>query len=345
MGDCYYLCTQLDEQVIQVRRYTDNSIVKTYKDEKWNLSVCHSADCDDGFKPDQLHLLPISANLFILHASHKAFVYSFDCYDSNSLKWCYDVAFTGFKVRCRYSYSFGDMVVFCDYDPHRVYPSISHIAIKFTETSIKRVAAWDVPADWMDNDIIKLSEHQLLTFSGTRKNPPYLTTLTTSTVTDNVDSKIVFNTVAITLADLDKMGFGSFDAIARRQFDTSSWLRYYPNHHYVVEFNPNTVNLYPLSRDPSTTPTHVFSWCKGPCPSSIIDGQLKIRTEGKYLSFTLSDFQQVSSIKASSCFYTHPTKSRIEKLYLPMLIPLFKGCKDLALLVTSYLRWDVDIVN
>ncbi len=79
----------------------------------------------------------------------------------------------------------------------------------------------------------------------------------------------------------------------------------------------------------------------------MIDGVMRLWNGSTVnLRSILSDNSSIHTIKVEpapfECFYAYPSKSKIEQVYLPALIDVFKGCRDLALLVASYLEWSND---
>ncbi len=142
MADCYYLTTQLQKSIIEVRRYRDDSVVKSY-----------NIEC----KSNQIDLIHINGSLLIALSPDNSFVYSFDCFDPSSLKQCYE-----FNDEIRswglYCYNLGDNLVCASNNDE----SIKYRVWKFTQQGYSKINEWTLPIPWKNVEILKLSNHQLL---------------------------------------------------------------------------------------------------------------------------------------------------------------------------------------
>ncbi len=141
------------------------------------------------------------------------------------------------------------------------------------------------------------------------------------------------------------MGFGVFDQLGPV---TRLNLKYYPSYRTLISSNVPGHTVYQMSTSGSIIDVkQETAFNLSSIMSSVIDGKLRIQVSGRdWCTAQLPQFDaEETTLRASSCFYAYPSKKKIEQIYLPLLLPVFKGCKDLALLVASYLEWDNDIVN
>ncbi len=322
MSECYYLSTSSDSPCISVRKYSDNSIVKTCQDDAW--------------KDSSIYLIGITDSLVIVYLQvlRKAFVYSFDCCDPDSLKYCYPFDYDGHIIETRHRYQLGNKLIFVQRNSSE-YNSILHVCWAFTDVGYKKIAEWTLPIEWTYSEVIKLSNHQLLSICTRGPSPVFH--LTTVDTVDRVDK---FTSSVIQLHDLDKLGVGVLSEIAQRFYN----LKYYPDHQLIFASSAIACVLYQRQHK-----TWKMIQSRQLCEmksTNIINGELKMIQYGvDGYSFTFPDLQLTSKIEALSCFYAYPSKRKIEQLYLPTLLPVLKGCRDLALLVVSYLEWDNDIAN
>ncbi len=325
----YYLSTQHEYGDIVVRRYSDDSIIQTYSIEHQSISP--------------MRLSPLTDSLFIL-TSTKQSVYSFDCYDPCSLKCCYDVDVG------RYYCLFTNILIAVkcgvrDDGIHVTDHRTKCIAYQFDHLEFKLIGEWQNEIGWACSDTIKLSNHQMIqmchNYDIDRCPQSYLTTIS-KTHTDRVD----ITTVPIRHDQLAGLGMGVIDEFASKQ--SSSYrhnLTYYPNHRLLVAQRLTNVYFYRRSIDGFTWNYLASISQFGLELNGIVDGELKSSSGEKRRDIDVRTMKIVERCGVASCFYAHPSKRKIEQIYLPLLLPVFKGCKDLALLVVSYLEWDNDIVN
>ncbi len=325
MADCYYLSTNNQSDGVNVHRYSDDVIVKNYQEADWKMS--------------EIHLIGITDSLVVVVLSNlnTSFVYSFDCFDPHSFKRCYVFNVDWSVIDTGFRYSLDDKLVVAMWGEE----CIRYVAWKFSDTSCEKISEWTLPVQWADTSIIKLSNNQLLSFQWTDvSTSPFVMYLTT--INDDASSGTLSTTIAssrIDQRDLDRLGVGMISKI----IDRFSIIRYYPNHQMLLAYADSRYALYRRSTEWKLIKS---DGCSRMAAKSIIDGKLRIIQDGKYHKIvTLPEFEPVPTLEALSRFYACPTKARIEQIYLPLLLPAFKGCKDLALLVTSYLEWHNDIVN
>ncbi len=327
MSECYYLSTHEESSIISVRRYSDNSVVKSYQEATWPMG--------------DIRLIGITDSLVIVYLKmcKTAFVYTFDCFDPCSLKRCYPFDVEHYQIATRHRRLLGDrLILFQRYET-----SVKYTAWKFNNIGYNKIAEWTLPLGWTRSEVIKLSDNQLLSISmGVRSegqsNDMYLTTF--DTPSDTLSSGIVSS--PIREDDLERLGVGVLGKI-RDQFTD---FRYYPNHRLILAYTMLHSHLYQKSNESNDWKRIKTSTVANMNPTSIIDGNLRVNFGYlDHTAVTLPKFETVSTIRALSCFYAYPSRNKIEQLYLPILLPVFKGCRDLALLVASYLQWDNDIVN
>ncbi len=326
---CYYLSTARN-RIIQVRGYKDDSIVKTHQLDDKHLDI---------------QLIAISGDLFFLDSYLRRHVYRFDCFDPCSFKMCYEVKMGAVHSVYDTYYKIGSKLIGCQprygTEGSEETEGIDFTAWKFTETGFEQMDRWTIPMKWGLTEVVKLSDQHLLsTYVVARDGQPcgksYLTTL------DQEQGK--FTSVPVTLADLSKMGFGMVsDCISNYSGDRFMSIKYYHNHRILSKMTNDDHTLYKGSFS-----NLIGHWRNNSShPSTVIDGVMK-SIDGS--SVDLSIDSNVNSIDPtikdrthhSTTFYAHPLRSKIEQIYLPLLLPVFKGCKDLALLVVSYLQWEID---
>ncbi len=335
MGDFYYLTTHHGDSNVQVRSYKDNSIVKTYPiDDTWVGGIT---------------LVGITDSLLVMmNGSNmdKKIVYSFDCTNKDSLKRCYEFDSDGIAIDTPNRYSLGNRMVVA----HERHPNIRYVAWKFTETGYERIGEWTLPMRWDLTEIIKLSDHQLLSIpvrriSISKPTATYLTTLMESDGTGTVES---FTSSVIEPQELDKMGLGVLnDIIDKQDSHAFTSVKSYPNHRLLLTYNWSNYSLYQRSHTSnSMVPIQKGKGLSSGSASSIINGALMtVIREESFSAVSIPDFRHLSHVDAFSQFFAYPSKRKIEQMYLPVLLPVLKGCKDLAILAASYLEWDNDIVN
>ncbi len=263
-------------------------------------------------------------------------VYRFDCFDSNSLKPCYIADHPDLSFSHSY-YAMGDVVISTsscldlDNDVELIY----YDAWKFTDVDYTKVGEWKLPLDGGYTQIVKLSDDLLLSMAMNDSNQlSYLTTI-------SHDGKTTFSSQPVTPTDLIRMGFEMVAHCMWAYVSTHpNSIRYHTNHHIVLRCGDSCQFLYKHSM---SKPIATFK-SERLLKSIIIDGKMRL-TDGSMVDLNSKTLVVQRKFTAPSYFFAHASKKRIEQIYLPLLLPVFKGCKDLALLVASYLEWDNDVVN
>ncbi len=321
----YYLSARPFESWIDVRRYSDGVVVHSY-----NIKLPYQA-----FK-----LTGLTSELFLLsnasdHGHKDAHrVYSFDCFDPNSLVYRYDAEFELTQYRLTVG---SDIVIMTDRASD---DAITFVAYKFTKTNFTLLDKWSLPVKWYCSEVFRLSDNQFLTTCRSHCNKAMCSISHITTI--DADDK--FTTVAVPVSDLHQLATPLID---HSTIMPNGRVIHYPKNRLWILYNSDTIVVcgHASSTDPiridarSQMKSVIFAI------GNIVDGKISLRGMTNNCTLDVATLKITERKGNGSIFYAYPSKQRTEQTYLPMLLPVFKGCRDLALLVVSYLEWNNDIVN